>query len=178
MQRGSLRLACAGLGLLVSTGREPTDLHSGLSGRRTGIEWAPSTALPFPDRGKRHRGKHLLGRAPCRWPCDILAAGVGSNFGVVLSDKGWIGFSKSPHSNAQFSGEISFDGVKSSGDALGFGVQGHNCGYRHRTYWRWMHAYFPHAQGAASTVEALVYDMPLGLIFRKAIWWHMTRQQF
>ncbi len=95
-----------------------------------------------------------------------------SNFGVVLSDKGWIGFSKSPHSNAQFSGEIVFDGAKFSGDPLGFGVQGHNCGYRHRTYWRWMHAYFPSSQGTASTLEALVYDMPLGMVFRKAVWWH------
>lgn len=95
-----------------------------------------------------------------------------STFGVVLSDKGWIGFSKSPHCNAQFSGEILFDQTKFSGDPLGFGVQGHNCGYRHRTYWRWIHAYFPNAQGAASTLEALVYDMPFGLVFRKAIWWH------
>jgi hypothetical protein len=95
-----------------------------------------------------------------------------SSFGVVLSDKGWIGFSKSPHSNAQFSGEISFDRTRFSGDSLGFGVQGHNCGYRHRTYWRWMHAYFPGPQGATSTLEALVYDLPLGMVFRKAIWWH------
>jgi hypothetical protein len=98
--------------------------------------------------------------------------GYRSNFGVVLSDKGWIGFSKTPHSNAQFSGEISLDGKTFSGDALGFGVQGHNCGYRHRTYWRWMHAYFPDTQGGSSTLEALVYDLPFGLIFRKAIWWH------
>lgn len=95
-----------------------------------------------------------------------------SNFGVVLSDKGWIGFSKSPHSNAVFSGEIDFGGTKFAGEPLGFGVQGHNSGYRHRTYWRWMHAYFPGRQGAASTLEALVYDMPFGLMFRKAIWWH------
>lgn len=95
-----------------------------------------------------------------------------STFGVVLSDKGWIGFSKSPHSNAQFSGEIIFDQTKFSADPLGFGVQGHNCGYRHRTYWRWMHAYFPNPHGAASTLEALIYDMPFGLVFRKAIWWH------
>jgi hypothetical protein len=67
-----------------------------------------------------------------------------SDFGVVLSDKGWIGF----------------------------GVQGHNCGYRHRTYWRWMHTYFPSPQGAASTLEALVYDLPFGLVFRKAVLWH------
>jgi hypothetical protein len=95
-----------------------------------------------------------------------------SNFGAVLSDKGWIGFSKSPHSNAQFSGEITFDRNNVSGDPLGFGVQGHNCGYRHRTYWRWMHAYFPASQGPASTLEALVYDLPFGMVFRKAIWWH------
>ena len=96
---------------------------------------------------------------------------IHSHFGVTLSDKGWIGFSRSPHSDAAFSGEISFDGQKFSGESLGFGVQGHNCGYRHRTYWRWMHAYFPHPQGA-STIEALVYDLPLGLTFRNAIWWH------
>lgn len=95
-----------------------------------------------------------------------------ASFGAVLSDKGWIGFSKSPHSNAMFSGEIVFDGKRFTGEPLGFGVQGHNCGYRHRTYWRWMHAYFQGAQGAASTVEALIYDMPFGMVFRKAVWWH------
>lgn len=95
-----------------------------------------------------------------------------SDFGVTLSDKGWIGFSRSPHSDAAFAGEITFDGTKVAGEPLGFGVQGHNCGYRHRTFWRWMHAYFPRADGTASTVEALVYDMPLGMTFRKAVVWH------
>jgi hypothetical protein len=95
-----------------------------------------------------------------------------SDFGVTLSDKGWIGFSRSPHSDAVFSGEITLDGKKSSGEPLGFGVQGHNCGYRHRTFWRWMHAYFPRPDGTASTVEALVYDLPLGMTFRKAVVWH------
>ena len=95
-----------------------------------------------------------------------------SNFGVVLSDKGWIGFSQSPHSNAIFSGEIVFDGKKFTGEPLGFGVQGHNCGYRHRTYWRWLHAYFLESHGTASTLEALVYDMPFGMVFRNAVWWH------
>jgi hypothetical protein len=93
-----------------------------------------------------------------------------SNFGAVLSDKGWIGFSKSPHSDATFSGEIVFDGRSFTGEPLAFGVQGHNCGYRHRTYWRWLHAYFSNAAGTASTLEALVYDMPFGLTFRNAIW--------
>lgn len=101
---------------------------------------------------------------------------IHSDFGVKLSDKGWIGFSRSPHSDATFSGEIVFDGKKFSGEPLGFGVQGHNCGYRHRSYWRWMHAYFPQP-GGPSTLEALVYDMPLGLVFRNAIWWHERKVQ-
>jgi hypothetical protein len=94
-----------------------------------------------------------------------------SDFGAVLSEKGWIGFCKSPHSNAFFSGEVAFDGRSFTGEPLGFGVQGHNCGYRHRTYWRWMHAYFVDPHARVSTLEALVYDMPFGLVFRNAIWW-------
>ena len=99
---------------------------------------------------------------------------IHSTFGVTLSDKGWIGFSRSPHADAAFSGEIIFDDGKFSGEPLGFGVQGHNCGYRHRSYWRWMHAYFPQL-GSGSTLEALVYDLPLGLVFRNAILWHHNK---
>jgi hypothetical protein len=98
-----------------------------------------------------------------------------SDFGVTLSDKGWIGFSRSPHSDAAFSGEIILDGRKSAGEPLGFGVQGHNCGYRHRRFWRWMHAYFPMADGTAATVEALVYDLPCGMTFRNAVIWHQGK---
>lgn len=99
---------------------------------------------------------------------------IHSLFGAKLSDKGWIGFSRSPHSDAAFSGEILFDGKKVSGEPLGFGVQGHNCGYRHRSYWRWMHAYFPQPNGV-STLEALVYDLPFGMVFRNAVLWHRGR---
>lgn len=95
-----------------------------------------------------------------------------STFHATLSNKGWIGFSKTPHSDAVFSGEITFDGLHFAGDPLGFGVQGHNCGYRHRNFWTWAHAYFPRIDQPASTLEALVYEMPLGLIFRKAVLWH------
>jgi len=95
-----------------------------------------------------------------------------SDFGAVLSDKGWIGFSRSPHSNAVFSGGIVLDGRKFMGEPLGIGVQGHNSGYRHRTYWRWMHAFFLDAQGAVSTLEALIYDLPFGFAFRRGVWWH------
>ncbi len=95
-----------------------------------------------------------------------------STFRCTLSQKGWIGFSRTPHSDAVFSGQILFDGHKVSGDPLGFGVQGHNCGYRHRSFWTWAHAYFPRPGEAPSTLEALVYDMPFGLVFRKAVLWH------
>jgi len=95
-----------------------------------------------------------------------------STFRVTLSHKGWIGFSRTPHSDALFSGRITLDGRSFAGDPLGFGVQGHNCGYRHRNFWTWMHAYFPRPGAPASTLEALVYEMPFGLVFRKAVLWH------
>ena len=99
-----------------------------------------------------------------------------STFRVTLSSKGWIGFSRSPHSDAVFSGEIVFDGRRFSGDPVGFGVQGHNCGYRHRNFWNWTHAYFQRPGKPASTLEALTYEMPLGLVFRRAVLWHEGRQ--
>lgn len=98
-----------------------------------------------------------------------------SHFGVTLSNKGWIGFSRTPHSDAVFSGEIRFGDRVFRGDPLGVGVQGHNCGFRHRNFWTWMHACFPQSDGSISTFEALVYEMPLGLRFRKAILWHRGR---
>jgi hypothetical protein len=95
-----------------------------------------------------------------------------SQFQATLSSKGWIGFSKTPHSDAKFSGSIRLDGRSSIGAALGTGLQGHNCGVRHRKFWTWAHAYFANADGTVSTLEALTYEMPLGLVFRKAILWH------
>jgi hypothetical protein len=90
----------------------------------------------------------------------------------TLSNKGWIGFSRTPHSDARFSGRITFDDRTFAGDPLGFGVQGHNCGYRHRSFWSWAHVYWLQSDGRASTLEALVYEMPFGLVFRKAVLWH------
>lgn len=95
-----------------------------------------------------------------------------SAFRTTLSDKGWIGFSRTPHSDALFSGHITLDGRRSEADPLGFGVQGHNCGYRHRNFWRWTHAYFLTGDRQPSTLEALAYEMPFGLIFRKAVLWY------
>lgn len=99
-----------------------------------------------------------------------------STFRTTLSSKGWIGFSRTPHSDAIFSGEIKFDGRSFAVDPLGFGVQGHNCGYRHRNFWTWAHAYFPRAGKPATTLEALIYEMPFGLVFRKAVLWHDGQQ--
>jgi len=95
-----------------------------------------------------------------------------SSFRVTLSNKGWIGFSRTPHSDALFSGQITMDGRSIAGEPIGFGVQGHNCGYRHRNFWTWTHAYFPQPGRPASTLEALIYEMPFGLVFRKAVLWH------
>jgi hypothetical protein len=99
-----------------------------------------------------------------------------STFRLTLSSKGWIGFSRTPHSNALFLGQIALDDRSFAGDPLGFGVQGHNCGYRHRNLWSWAHAYFPRPEGPPSTLEALVYEMPFALVFRKAVLWHNGEQ--
>ena len=99
-----------------------------------------------------------------------------STFRVELSSKGWIGFSRTPHSDAIFSGEITLDGQTFSGEPLAYGMQGHNCGYRHRKFWSWTHIHFPLSGGTSSTVEALVYEMPLGLTIRKVVLWHEGRE--
>lgn len=35
-----------------------------------------------------------------------------------------------------------------------------------------MHAHFTNSQGTTNTLEALVYDMPFDLVFRKAVRWN------
>ncbi len=121
---------------------------------------------------------HEIGENYCRGMLAVAGHRVSwdlqwhSSFRVTLSNKGWIGFSRTPHSDALFSGQITLDGRSFEGNPLGFGVQGHNCGYRHRNFWTWAHAYFQRTDACPSTLEALVYEMPLGLVFRKAVLWH------
>jgi hypothetical protein len=123
-------------------------------------------------------GENEIGEDYCRGNLSVNGHRISwdlhyaSSFRVVLSSKGWIGFSRTPHSDAVFSGEIKFDSHSFAGAPLGFGVQGHNCGYRHRNFWKWTHAYFPRTESPASTLEALIYEMPWGLVFRKAVLWH------
>ncbi len=123
-------------------------------------------------------GGNEIGEGSCRGTLKVDGHAISwdihyrSAFRVTLSNKGWIGFSRTPHSDAFFSGQITLDGRSSEGNPLGFGVQGHNSGYRHRNFWTWAHAHFPHADAGPSTLEALVYEMPLGLVFRKAVLWH------
>jgi len=90
-----------------------------------------------------------------------------------MSEKGWIGFTRTPHADAVFSGKISLDGRIWEGESLGFGLQGHNCGYRHRRFWSWAHVLVPSANGKGfSSFESVEYEMPLGLRFRRARLWH------
>lgn len=127
-------------------------------------------------------GKNEIKQNSCKGMLDVEGHQIGwnvdfrSTFRVTLSNKGWIGFSRTPHSNARFSGEICLDGKPVTGDPLGFGLQGHNCGYRHRGFWKWAHAYLARPNGPATTFEALFYDMPFGMVFRKAVLWHESNR--
>jgi hypothetical protein len=139
-----------------------------------GLSISPRGASPFHFAQGENRiaedscaGRIALGGHEIDWDLRYR-----SRLGVTLSDKGWIGFSRTPHSDAIFSGEIIFDGRSFRGEPLGYGLQGHNCGYRHRGMWTWTHSVFIDAKGSGlSSFEALEYDMPLGLRFRNAILW-------
>jgi hypothetical protein len=123
-------------------------------------------------------GENRIGENECRGCIEIEGQRVRwdlryrSNFRAQLSSKGWIGFSRTPHSDAVFSGEIALNDRMFRGEPLGFGVQGHNCGYRHRNFWSWTHIHFQNARGQGSTFEALAYEMPLGMMSRTAVLWH------
>ena len=127
-------------------------------------------------------GENRIGEDNCRGRMETNGHRIGwdlhyrSTFSMQLSSKGWIGFSRTPHSDAVFSGEITLDGRSFYGEPLGYGMQGHNCGYRHRNFWTWTHLHFRGTDGTASTFEALVYEMPLGLVFRGAVLWHEGKE--
>ena len=123
-------------------------------------------------------GENRIGEDGCRGRIEVSGQRISwdlryrSNFRVELSSKGWIGFSRTPHSDAVFSGEIALNDKIFRGEPLGCGMQGHNCGYRHRRLWTWAHVHFPSSWGQGSTFEALTYELPFGLRFRKAVLWH------
>jgi hypothetical protein len=126
-------------------------------------------------------GKQHIDDASCQGALQVNGHSISwslkyrSTFGVTMSDKRWIGFSRTPHSDAYFAGRITLDDRSFTGDPLGFGIQGHNCGYRHRDRWTWAHSYLNRVDGGVSTLEALVYSMPFGLMFRKAVLWHKDK---
>jgi hypothetical protein len=150
------------------------------------IEGFPLRELNLSPRGQApfhfEVGDNAIGEDSCRGTLIVDGHRITwnlryhSTFRSTLSSKGWIGFSRTPHSDAIFSRNIKFDSRHFTGDPLGFGVQGHNCGYRHRKFWTWAHAYFPRTGKPATTLEALTYEMPFGLVFRKAVLWHDGQQ--
>lgn len=185
--------------LLTNPGRSGCERHPQGMPVQVWATWFPANDVPrsfiqgFPLAGFRisprgqsplhfQIGDNEIGEDFCRGTLNLNGHNVRwnlqyqSTFRVTLSSKGWIGFSRTPHSDGIFSGEITLDGRTFSGNPIGFGVQGHNCGYRHRNFWRWMHAYFCHPGHAASTLETLVYEMPLGLVFRKTVLWHESTE--
>jgi hypothetical protein len=123
-------------------------------------------------------GENRIGENACGGRIDVGGQRISwdlryrSTFRAELSSKGWIGFSRTPHSDAVFSGEIALNDRVFRGEPLGFGMQGHNCGYRHRHFWTWTHIHFPSGKDPGTTFEALAYEMPLGMMFRKAVLWH------
>lgn len=149
---------------------------------QTFIEGFPLPVVELSARGlgsfRLRAGENAIDENSCRGNLAVDGHAISwnlryvSSFSVTMSEMGWIGFSRTPHSDALISGEINFDGRRFASEPLGFGVQGHNCGYRHRKLWSWAHANFARPGEPSSCLEALVYEMPFGLLFRKAVLWH------
>lgn len=103
-----------------------------------------------------------------------------SSAGFVMSNVGWIGFSRTPHTDAVFEGEILVDGKQVTGplvagQPLGYGLQGHNCGFRHRHLWTWAHGLHLNESGELTSFEALEYEIAPWLYFRRGLLWHEGR---
>jgi hypothetical protein len=153
-----------------------------LGSNGTGSSNARSKGASLSRRGENpffmEIGENRIGEDACRGRIEVGGQRIAwdlqyrSTFRAELSSKGWIGFSRTPHSDAIFSGEIALNSRVFRGEPLGFGMQGHNCGYRHRHFWTWTHIHFPSARGRGSTFEALVYEMPFGMMSRTAVLWH------
>src|SRR5258708_10851507 len=79
-------------------------------------------------------GENRIGENECRGRIEVGGQRTcwdlqyRSSFRAELSSKGWIGFSRTPHSDAVFSGEIALNDRSFRGEPLGYGMQGHNCG--------------------------------------------------
>src|ERR1019366_4240992 len=83
---------------------------------------APETkSIPLSNRQEWNR-RERLPRSIGSWGTRDFV-GPALVFRVTLSHKGWIGFSRTPHSDALFSGHITLDGRSFQGEPLGFGVQ-------------------------------------------------------
>ena len=143
-----------------------------------GEGWSARGASPF----FLAAGENRITENECRGRMEVRGQRISwdlryrSTFRVELSSKGWIGFSRTPHSDAIFSGEIRLNEQVFRGEPLGYGLQGHNCGYRHRNWWTWAHVHLPGEPGQATTFEALCYEMPLGMKFQKAALWHEGKE--
>lgn len=96
-----------------------------------------------------------------------------STVGYVIGDKGWMGFSRTAHADARFSGRISYDDRTWRGEMLGYGMQGHDCGYRHQRFWSRAYVAVVSAKGEnISTFEALENEFPFRRRLQHALLWH------
>ncbi|MGH9804618.1 MAG: hypothetical protein ACRD4D_05555 [Candidatus Acidiferrales bacterium] len=149
---------------------------------QSAIQGFPLAALSLSARGASpfffRAGENRIGEDGCSGKLEAEGLRVSwelrwrSSFGATVADWGWIGFSRTAHSDAIVSGSVSFNGHEFAGEPLGFGLQGHNCGFRHRHLWNWTHCTLENPAGGVSTFEALEYEVPLNLRVRRALLWH------
>ena len=148
--RRPARNACAGVGDVVSAW---TENRKALFRDFLWMVWssAPVGRIPF----HFQIGNYEIGENSCRGKMEVAGHAISwdlhcrSAFRVTLSNKGWIGFSRTPHSDALFSGQITLDGRSFAGILWDSECKDITADYRHRNFWTWTHAYFPRPDAGA-----------------------------
>ncbi len=137
---------------------------------RSFIQWFPLDRLSLQKTKSRRDvagGNLLVHEHSISWNLRLS-----SQFGFVLSNKAWIGFSKFLRTPMRpFPVSFSSMGRFSVESRLRLACKSTTVDTVTELR-RWTRAYFLGTNGGPSTLEALVYELPLGMTFRKVVLWH------
>lgn len=139
-------------------------------------EWSAGTGarvaeIEFIVRIPQNEGfRSSIGRKPRRPPGGTFT--INPTFGSALSQNGWLGFSRTPHSDAVFSGKIGLDERVFQGEPVGVGVQGSQLRVPATGLFNLDACILPEPGWTCYDHRSALLHHSAGLTFRKAVLWH------
>ena len=97
---------------------------------------------------------------------------INPTFGSALSQNGWLRFSRTPHSDAVFSGKIGLDERVFQGEPVGVGVQGSQLRVPATGLFNLDACILPEPGWTCYDHRSALLHHSAGLTFRKAVLWH------